>query len=114
MTKYLDPKTDIVFKKIFGNNKHLLKSFLNAVLPLSKDHLIDDLEYLPPECAPAIAALKQTIVDVKCVDTQGRTFIVEMQIQWVNAFMQRVLFNTSVSYVQQLKAGEAYKGPAHK
>jgi hypothetical protein len=31
MSRYLDPKTDVVFKKIFGEHPHLLKSFLNAV-----------------------------------------------------------------------------------
>src|SRR3990167_2934886 len=109
MSKYLDPKTDIVFKKIFGNNKPLLKSFLNAILPLPDDRLIEDLTYLTPEQVPALPALKQTIVDVKCIDMQKRTFIVEMQIQWVTAFMQRVLFNTSAAYVHQLKKGEAYE-----
>ena len=29
MVKYLDPKIDVLFKKIFGENKELLISFLN-------------------------------------------------------------------------------------
>ena len=41
MSRYLDPKTDVVFKKIFGQHPSLLKSFLNAVLPLPEDGLID-------------------------------------------------------------------------
>lgn len=28
--RYLDPKNDLTFKKIFGEHPHLLKSFLNA------------------------------------------------------------------------------------
>ncbi len=109
MSKYLDPKSDIVFKKVFGNNKRLLKSFLNAVLPLPENRLIEDLSYLSSEQVPTLPALKHTIVDVKCTDTQKRTFIVEMQIQWVTAFMQRVLFNTSAAYVHQLGKSEAYE-----
>jgi len=31
---YLDPKHDLVFKKVFGH-ANLLQSFLNALLPLS-------------------------------------------------------------------------------
>ena len=31
MTKYLDPKVDVLFKKIFGENKALLISFLNSL-----------------------------------------------------------------------------------
>ena len=31
MSKYLDPRSDLVFKKIFGDHPHLLKSFLKAI-----------------------------------------------------------------------------------
>jgi len=109
MPRYLDPKSDIVFKKIFGNQPHLLKSFLNALLPLPIDARIESLEYLSPEQIPELPAFKTTIVDVKCCDQKGRTFIVEMQIQWVPAFLERVLFNASAAYVRQLNRGEAYK-----
>ena len=99
MPRYLDPKTDIVFKKIFGQHPHLLKSFLNAVLPLPEEGLIVDLEYLPSEQVPVIPTFKYTVVDVRCTDRQGRIFIVEMQIQWTTGFMQRMLFNASKAYV---------------
>ena len=108
MSRYLDPKTDMVFKKIFGQHPDLLKSFLNAVLPLPADGLIISLEYLPSEQVPVIPAFKYTVVDVQCTDQQGRVFIVEMQIQWTNSFMQRMLFNASKAYVSQLEKGEDY------
>lgn len=108
MPYYLDPKADVVFKKVFGEHKHLLKSFLNAVLPLKEDEQIVDLEYLTPEQAPAIPAFKRPIVDVKCTDQRGRIFIVEMQIEWTDGFMHRMLFNTSHAYVKQLGKGENY------
>ena len=108
MSRYLDPKTDVVFKKIFGQHPELLKSFLNAVLPLSPDGLIISLEYLPSELVPVIPGFKYTVVDVKCTDQQGRVFIVEMQIQWTSSFRQRMLFNASKAYVRQLEKGEDY------
>ena len=108
MPRYLDPKADIVFKKIFGQHPHLLKSFLNAVLPLSEGSFIESLEYLSSEHVPEIPGFKYTVVDVKCKDEQGRIFIVEMQIQWTDAFKQRLLFGASTAYVRQLKAGEDY------
>lgn len=108
MSRYLDPKNDLVFKKVFGQHPHLLKSFLNAVLPLPTDGLIDSLEYLCLEQVPVIPTFKHTIVDVKCKDQQGRIFIVEMQIQWTASFMQRMLFGTSTAYVRQLEKGENY------
>lgn len=107
--RYLDPKNDLTFKKVFGEHPHLLKSLLNALLPLSEDAQIVDLEYLPTELVPLIPLQKNTVVDVRCVDTKGRHFIVEMQMLWTDSFMNRVLFNTSKAYVKQLDKGGKYK-----
>lgn len=109
MVKYLDPKSDIVFKKIFYDHPHLLISFLNAVLPLSADQQIVQLTYLANEQIPNIPVFKRTIVDVKCQDKLGRIFIVEMQIEWQDSFMQRLLFGTAQAYVNQLERGETYE-----
>ncbi len=106
--KYLDPKNDLVFKRIFGEHPRILKSFLNAVLPLADDEKIDSIEYLTPEQIPELTILKNSIVDVKCVDTKGRIFIVEMQMNWSSAFQQRVLFNVSKAYVRQLEKRQNY------
>ena len=109
MSRYLDPKADVVFKKIFGDHPHLLKSFLNAVLPLAADNPIVELHYLPTEQIPHIPAFKRTIADVKCKDAKGRVFIVEMQIDWTESFKQRLLFGTSQAVVKQLEKGQAYQ-----
>ncbi len=108
MSQYLDPKADVVFKKVFADHPHLLKSFLNAVLPLPAEAQIESLSCLPAEQIPDIPLFKRTIVDVKCQDTQGRFFIVEMQMEWVNGFMQRMLFNAGRAYINQLNKGEDY------
>lgn len=108
MSRYLDPRADVVFKKIFGENPHLLKSFLNAVLPLEENSKIVELRYLSPEQIPILPILKRTIVDVKCQDAQGRVFIVEMQIEWTDAFKQRLLFGGSQAVVKQIKRGEDF------
>jgi hypothetical protein len=76
MSRYLNPRSDVVFKKIFGQHKHLMISFLNSLLPLPADGLIESLDYLPTEQIPTIPVLKRTIVDVKCRNQKGRTFIV--------------------------------------
>ena len=102
MKRYLDPKNDLVFKRVFGEHPEVLRAFLNAVLPLKPEGLIASLEYLTPEQTPEIPLLKYTIVDVRCRDQHGREFIVEMQMQWTTSFLQRVLFNASKAYVRQL------------
>ena len=106
--RYLDPKNDLTFKKVFGEHPHLLRSFLNALLPLGPDQQIVSLEYLTPELIPQIPMLKNSTVDVRCVDASGRHFLVEMQMLWTESFQSRVLFNASKAYVKQLAIGEQY------
>ena len=110
MTRFLDPRTDIVFKRIFGEHPEILREFLNGMLPFEDDsEFIVSLEYLPSEQVPDIPLFKNSSVDVRCKDAGGRQFIVEMQMAWTNAFLQRVLFNASKAYVRQLEKGENYE-----
>ena len=106
--KYLDPKADLTFKKIFGNHPKRLISLLNALLPLSEEEQIHEIKYLPTELVPQLEGGKNTIVDVLCTDVRGRKFCVEMQMEWSDAFQQRVLFNASKLYVSQAKKGGKY------
>lgn len=108
--RYLDPKNDLTFKKVFGEHPHLLRSFLNALLPLAPGQKIERLEYLPAALVPEIPLMKHTIVDVRCYDNKGRQFIVEMQMLWTDSFTSRVLFNASKAYVKQLDKAKEYKG----
>jgi len=107
--RYLDPKNDLTFKKIFGEHPHLAISLLNSLLPLNDDELIESIEYLSPQLVPIIPIFKDSVVDVRCKDKKGRQFIVEMQMLWTDGFKQRVLFNSSKAYVQQLKVKQAYE-----
>ena len=52
--KYLDPKADLTFKKIFGNHPKRLISLLNALLPLSEEEQIHEIKYLPTELVPQL------------------------------------------------------------
>src|SRR4051794_30426330 len=101
-TRYRDPKGDLVFKRIFGEHRHLLRSFLNAVLPLPDDGWIVWLKYIRNEQFPITPDHKSAIVDVKCRDRRGRIFIVEMQMDWQEGFQERLLFYASSAYVRQL------------
>jgi predicted transposase/invertase (TIGR01784 family) len=109
---FADPKTDFVFKRIFGSEVHkpLLIELLNALLELEGDHRIVDLEYLSPAQHVPVEELKLSLVDVKCLDQRGRHYVVEMQVLKVEGFEKRVVYNTSKAYVTQLRAGENYPG----
>ena len=45
--KYLDPKADLTFKKIFGNHPDRLRNLLNNLQSLSEDELLHQEQYLP-------------------------------------------------------------------
>lgn len=107
--KYLDPRADLTFKRVFGEHPDLVMSLLNALLPLSPGEEITGIEYLPSELIPENPLRKYSIVDVRCKDKLGRHFLVEMQMIWSPEFKQRVLFNASKAYARQLKSGEEYK-----
>ncbi|TQM40570.1 Rpn family recombination-promoting nuclease/putative transposase [Flavobacterium branchiophilum] len=105
--RYLDPKNDLVFKRIFGEHPHLLMSLLNELLPLEVP--IKKIKYLPTEMVPRIPVFKNSIVDVRCYDENDRQFIVEMQMLWTDSFKSRVVFNASKAYIKQIERGEEYK-----
>ena len=108
MGRFLDPKADLTFKKVFGEHKHLVMSLLNALLPLKAGREVVSIEYLPPEMTPRTPLSKDTIVDVRCEETGGRKFIVEMQMNWRSSYEQRALFNAAKAYSGQLTKGEDY------
>ena len=102
MAKYLDPKADLTFKKVFGEHPNLVASLLNSLLPLPAGEEIADIEYMSPERVPRTSIGKNSIVDVFCKTKDGRQFIVEMQMCWTEKFKTRVLFNSAKVYVDQL------------
>ena len=106
--KYFSPVTDITFRKVFGEHIDLAASLLKAFLPLEDGRVITDIQYVPPEMMPENPLRKNSIVDVRCEDSAGTTFLVEMQLNWDSDFMQRVVFNTSKAYVKQLDKGKPF------
>ena len=106
--KYLNPKADLTFMLLFGENPDLVKSLLNALLPLEPGHEIERVEYTTPEMIPENPGKKNSIVDVRCHENNGREFIVEMQLYWSDEFRQRVMLNASKAVVKQAGTGEDY------
>jgi predicted transposase/invertase (TIGR01784 family) len=107
---FADPKTDFVFQRIFGSEDHktALLGFLNDILQLEEARRITSVMLLPPEQRPKVSELKYSIVDVKCVDARGTTYVVEMQVFNVEAFEKRVVYNVAKAYTNQLGVGFAY------
>jgi predicted transposase/invertase (TIGR01784 family) len=109
MRTFINPKTDFAFKKIFGskNSKHILISFLNAIL-YQEQEIILDLEILDPYQAPRIQGIKDSYLDVKALITGNKTVIIEMQVLNVLGFEKRVLYNAAKAFSIQLSIGDDY------
>jgi predicted transposase/invertase (TIGR01784 family) len=107
---FADPKTDFIFKRIFGAETHkdLLIALLNHLLELEGEHTILEVQHLSLEQHVAVPELKLSIVDVKCTDAAGRRFVVEMQVLKVEGFEKRVVYNASKAYVMQLRNADQY------
>lgn len=107
---YADPKTDFVFKRIFGEpaHKHVLIALINDLAGFEGGDQVVDLEHVDPSQRLHIPELKLSIVDVRATDARGRRFVVEMQVLNVEGFEKRVVYKVAKAYTLQLDTGESY------
>lgn len=111
LSKYLDPRNDVAFKKIFGTekNKDILMHFLNNILDSFNEVPITKIELLSTTLLPKINKKKLSIVDVLCKDKTGVIYIIEMQVLETKGFEKRVLHYSSKVYSDQAKKGDEYQ-----
>jgi len=110
LSKFLDPKNDVAFRRIFGNkkNKDILIHFLNDVLVFRGKSPIKEITFLKTIQDPEIASKKTSIVDILCEDDEGDNYIVEMQVARTTGFEKRALYYASKAYSSQANIGEKY------
>jgi predicted transposase/invertase (TIGR01784 family) len=108
ITKFLDPKNDIAFRRIFGSekNKDILIHFINDVLELKGGDKVKEVTFLSTIQIPEIAAKKQSVVDVLCKDENGVQIIVEMQVSPQAGFEKRAQYYAAKAYSRQLEKGQ--------
>ncbi len=104
----INPKVDLVFKKLFGSeeNKDLLKSLVNSILP--EDEQIEELELKNPYNLADYIEGKLSILDIKAVDKNGRWYDIEMQVDPLGYYGQKALFYWGKVFTGQIEAGELY------
>lgn len=109
MGRFINPFTDIGFKKLFGQDIHkdLLISFLNDLL--SGEKVISDVKYLDKEILPEFEGDRSTIFDIYCTTEKGEHFIVEMQNRQQQFFIDRAVYYLSRSITRQGEKGVAWK-----
>jgi predicted transposase/invertase (TIGR01784 family) len=112
LSKFLAPKNDVAFKKVFGSEKHkdILIHFINDILEFKGNEQIEEVEFLSPIQDAEIASKKQSIVDVLCKDKNGVQIIVEMQIAPTKGFEKRAQYYAAKAYSRQLNSGSEENG----
>ena len=107
--KYLPPKSDFVFKKIFGDPKNvdILTAFLKSTLDIPHDEyekitLVDT--HLPQESR----CDKLGILDVKVQTKSGNIIDIEIQLANIPHMRERIVFYLSKMVSEQIKSGEKY------
>ena len=110
LSKFLDVKNDIAFRRIFGTekNKDILIHFLNDILGFTGVNEIKEIEFLSTIQDPDIAAKKQSIVDVLCRDSTGVQYICEMQVAKTKGFEKRAQYYAAKAYSRQADKGDQY------
>ena len=110
LSKFLDPKNDYAFKRIFGaeKNKDILIHFINDMLGFEGEQKIVTVQFLKTSQDPEIAYKKQSILDVLCTDQLGRQYIVEMQVAKTQGFEKRAQYYAAKAYAGQLNSGDDY------
>lgn len=103
--RYVNPYTDFGFKWLFGTemNKDLLIEFLNALLHLESP--IKEITYRNGEQLGDSTIDRRAVFDVYCENERGDYFIVEMQREIQEFFVDRSIFYASFPIREQAIRG---------
>lgn len=109
---FADLKNDLVFWRIFAKHPDIYRGLLNDLLDRQGDQVIEDIEYLPVGTPALVAGAKRSILDVRCRDRSGTTFVVNMQLLHFRVFLDRGVYEACNAKVEQRSVGEPNKEPA--
>ena len=109
MGKFINPFTDVGFKRIFGQemSKPVLIAFLNSLL--TGERRIVDVKYLDKEQLGLSDGDRSLIYDVYCETETGEHIIVEMQNKSQPYFKNRNVYYVARSIVEQGERGSEWE-----
>jgi len=102
----LDPKIDLVFKRIFTRSPELLLDLVNAVR--QEEPPLVELSILNPQITPEDVKRKFITLDILARDANGKLLNVEMQTQPHAGWTSRVVYYLARILGGQLQAGDDY------
>ena len=103
----LDPKLDVIFKRLFVDAPELLVDLINAVR--YDEPPIVELEILNPLIPPEELTGKFIILDILARDSTGQLFNIEMQTRSHAGWSSRSVYYLARSLGSQLKNGASYQ-----
>ena len=108
MGKFINPFTDMGFKRIFGQefSKPLLLDFLNNLLK-GERHIVD-LRFLDKEQPAEYVGDRSLIYDIYCETDNGDKIIVEMQNRDQPYFKNRSIYYISEAIARQGERGSVW------
>ena len=102
----LKPVVDVIFKKIFGQDKKTCLAFICAVLGWDPEDVKElDFEFGDKDLIPAYPDSKEGILDVLVKLGNGNMINIEIQITHQPYYAKRCLFYWAHKYHTQLEAG---------
>lgn len=106
----IDPRVDIVFKKLFGSPEHprLTKSLVNSMLKAADLPLAVELTIRNPFNLAEFEGEKSSEIDILYKDEAQRDVQLEMQICTHAGLPQRMVHNWSQLFNKQLQKGQDY------
>lgn len=108
MERYLDPRNDYAFRKIFSDEPSL-KDFINRILNLSGKNKIKKISPVSVEELPPIVRGRISFFSIKVMDGRGRSYIIQMQRGHDKSFIERLEPCAAHGFVDQLEKGEELK-----
>ncbi len=110
MSTYIKPTSDIFTHYLLGSehNRHLLLSFINAVMEDSGFFTVEDVEIMNPFNATLFEMDKSIVLDVKARDHRGKIYNIEIQSTGNAGFIHRSLYYWAKTYSGQLERSEKY------
>ena len=108
MAKFINPFSDVGFKRIFGQelSKPLLLDFLNSLFEGEKR--IVNLTFLDKEQPALFEEDRSLIYDIYCETDEGEKIIVEMQNKSQPYFKNRSIYYVSESIARQGERGSSW------
>lgn len=108
MAKFINPFTDVGFKRVFGQeiSKPLILDFLNNLL-LGEEH-VANLTFLDKEQPALYDDDRSLVYDIYCETDTGKKIIVEMQNKSQPYFKSRSIYYVSEAIARQGERGSMW------